>query len=542
MIRPAALTFLFLSVIVGTSSSLTSQVKAQSYQVERLVKPAQFQGLQSIAVDSGGRIFAGSVFGQGIFEVTLKGKVKPVIGAPMGMASDIAFGPDDSMNWTAPFSGKVYSQKNQEPPRLLAEGLNGVESLAFDKKGRLFVNQVTSMGGSLYEVDPKGEKKPRKVMDKITNLKGFAFGSDGLLYGAAGMQLIRIDVDKAELKILAEEFRALNAAIFDLRGTLYLVDTAAAQIIRYDPASGQKSLVTRLKSGLGKLAISPQGNLLVVDMPEDGIIRVDPNSGRANSIVSSKLTIASGLTLAVDDTREMLYVADVYGLQSVDPANGKVNNVLRIGGDVLDYPFNITASGRSLFMSSWLQGSVQRYDRVGKKHLYLVTDLDTPMDAVDIPGKAFVVAEYAPGRVSKISGKNYETKETVVTDLGGPLGMVYEDFSHVLVTEHIAGRITRVSHTENTKAVLVKDLKGPEGIARTQDGLLIIAEVGERRVISVDPKTGKKIVLASSLPIGLPAPPGTPASFITTGVAVSKDGTVYVSADREGAIYRIRKQ
>ena len=58
-----------------------------------------------------------------------------------------------------------------------------------------------------------------------------------------------------------------------------------------------------------------------------------------------------------------------------------------------------------------------------------------------------------------------------------------------------------------TKTVVAKDLKMPEGIALAPDGKLIVAEVGAKRVISIDPPNGAVTEIAGNLPIGLVAAP-----------------------------------
>lgn len=46
--------------------------------------------------------------------------------------------------------------------------------------------------------------------------------------------------------------------------------------------------------------------------------------------------------------------------------------------------------------------------------------------------------------------------------------------------------------------------------------------------------------VADNLSIGLEAGPGLPPPYVPTGVAVDTDGTVYISADRNNAVYKIR--
>lgn len=71
---------------------------------------------------------------------------------------------------------------------------------------------------------------------------------------------------------------------------------------------------------------------------------------------------------------------------------------------------------------------------------------------------------------------------------------------------------------------------------------LIVAEVGAKRIVEIDPQTGKLTEIAGNLPIGLAgAPDGLPTN-IPTGVGVGATGTIYFSSDVENAIYEITKK
>ncbi len=50
--------------------------------------------------------------------------------------------------------------------------------------------------------------------------------------------------------------------------------------------------------------------------------------------------------------------------------------------------------------------------------------------------------------------------------------------------------------------------------------------------------------MAANLPISMPAGPGMPPPYVvmTTGVAVGAVATVYFSADKNNAVYKIRPQ
>ena len=96
--------------------------------------------------------------------------------------------------------------------------------------------------------------------------------------------------------------------------------------------------------------------------------------------------------------------------------------------------------------------------------------------------------------------------------------------------------------TNGEKTVIAKDLKMPEGIALARDGKLIVAEVGAKRIVQIDPKNGNVTEIAGNLPIGLPATPGGLPTNIPTGVGVGASGTIYFSSDIENAIYKVTKK
>ena len=70
------------------------------------------------------------------------------------------------------------------------------------------------------------------------------------------------------------------------------------------------------------------------------------------------------------------------------------------------------------------------------------------------------------------------------------------------------------------------------------NGKIIAAEVGLKRIISIDPESGAVTEIAGGLKIGLPGIPGFLPSNVPTGVGVSSTGAIYVTSDIENAIYK----
>ena len=265
----------------------TAGASAQTYEVTKLVPGSAFHGVHGLGIDKSGRLFAGSVAGAALYEVDRNnGTAKIAVPSPEGMSDDIAFAPDGTMAWTAFLTGDLYSRKGDGPVKKLASGLPGINSLAFRKDGRLYATQVF-LGDALYEIDVEGVKPPRKIMEKMGGLNGFEFGPDDMLYGPLWFkgQVAKVDVDKAELSVVADGFKIPAAVNFDSKGNLWVVDTALGQLVRVDPKTGAKKMVAQLKPSLDNLAIDDKDRIFVSNMADNGIQEVDPETGAAKQVI-----------------------------------------------------------------------------------------------------------------------------------------------------------------------------------------------------------------------------------------------------------------
>ena len=118
------------------------------------------------------------------------------------------------------------------------------------------------------------------------------------------------------------------------------------------------------------------------------------------------------------------------------------------------------------------------------------------------------------------------------------IGLVADSQDNVYLTEAFAGQVPKFE-SNGERTIIAKDLKMPEGIALGPDGMLVVAEVGAKRIIQIDPMKGTVTDIARNLPIGLPAAPGGLPSNIPTGVGVGATGVIYFSSDVENAIYKV---
>ena len=516
--------------------------QAQNYgKPQVVVAPSNFKGVHGLAVDKQGRLLAGSVVGMSITQVDIKtGKGTVLVDAPQGQADDIAIGPKGEMAWTSFLQGVLRIRDNDSAPiRVIAKDLPGINSLAFDQKtGKLYASQVF-LGDALWEIDVTGAAAPRLIAKGVGGLNGFEVGADGWIMGPLWFkgQIVKVNPADGEIKVINSEFKVPAAANYDSKGNIWAVDTKTGGLFKINPADGKRSLVAQLETGLDNLALDKDDNIFVSNMVDNGVQQINPSNGSARQITKGGMSAPGGLKLSEDG--KTLHVAHLFGLRSVDTASGQLTDVARMHGDPIEYPFAVTLSKEHYVLSSWFTGTVQLLNRKDKSTKAMAHGLAAPMDAVEMPDGSVLVLELAAGALTQLSGKDLHDKKQVVTGLQGPTQLIIGKDGAVYITE-MAGRLLRVDPSNWGMSTVAEGLAGPEGLAQAPSGKFIVAEAAKRQLTEVDPANGNKRVIASDLPIGFEAGPGLPPPYLTTGVAVAADGTVYFSADRDNGVYKIK--
>ena len=526
--------------LAGCASPPPSRPAAWSAP-EVLVAPSSFSGVHGLAVDTQGRLLAGSVVGNALWEVNRStGAARVLIGGPEGQADDIAIGPKGELAWTNYLMGMLrYRENDTAPLRVLAQDLPGLNSLDFDRKnGKLYASQVF-LGDALWEIDVAGKAPPRLIKKDMGGFNGFEVGPDGMLYGPLWFkgQVVKINPANGDLTVISSEFKIPAAANLDGKGNLYVVDTATGELSRVDLATGRKTVAARLKTAVDNLAIAPDGTVYVSNMADNSIEAYDPRTGAVRVLTSGKVAVPAGIKVAGNT----LWVADIFACRTVDLTTGAVTDVMRMQASDMEYPFAVGLSDKLVALTSWFTGSVQLLDRTTRKTVAMLHGWKAPYDAIPMADGSLLVAEIATGSITQASGADFKTRKVVAIGLGGPVQMVLGQDGALYVTE-AAGKLTRVNLATGAKTTVAEGLALPEGVAQTPWGSFIVAESAAQRLVEIDPATGSKRVVADKLPIGLRAGPGLPPPYVVTGVAVGGDGSIYLSADLNNAIYRIRPQ
>lgn len=510
---------------------------------EVLVAPSSFAGVHGLAVDGKGRLLAGSVVGYSMWEVDRQsGAAKVMIPAPEGQADDIAVGPKGELAWTNYLMGMLrYRESDTAPIKVLAKDLPGLNSVDFDRRtGKLYASQCF-LADALWEIDVAGVKPPRLIAKDLGTFNGFEVGPDGMLYGPQWFKgtVVKINPENGAVTVINNEFKIPAAANLDGKGNLWVVDAATGELSKVDLASGRKTVMKQLKPALDNLAIAPDGTIYVSNMAGNQIDAYDPASGALRTLTSGKVAVPAGLK--VDGNT--LWVADIFGFREVNLANGDVKDVFRMHAtdSKMEYPFAVGVSTKQFTLASWFTGTVQLIDRTTRQTTGMIHGLKAPYDAIPMQDGSVLYAEIATGSITRASGADYKTTAVVASGLAGPVQMTLGQDGALYVTE-AAGKLTRIDLRDGRKTEVVSGLALPEGVAQTPWGSFIVAETAAARLTEIDPATGAKRTVADRLPIGLAGGPGMPPPYVPTGVAVGADGSVYFSADKNNAVYRIRPQ
>ncbi|MHC4799705.1 MAG: hypothetical protein ACYTF1_23980 [Planctomycetota bacterium] len=536
----AFLIVLLLSIVVVSAQAVDQSIGTTTTKV--LVRGAPIHGANGMAVDAQGRLYIASVIGREILVMHPRtGKILNRLGVESGVVGpdDVAFGPDGSLYWTDILSGEVgrLSPNGDVTKQFVATFVNPI---TFSDDGRLFVAQAF-LGDGLYEVDPELVDPPVLILgtgDPAFHLNAMDFGPDGKLYAPRQQmnQIVRIDVDTAEVEILTDQFQ--GACKFDSKGRLHVgLDDS---VVRFDPSTGVVTTVTTLPTGgLDNIAFDSRDRLYVSNFLNGSIHKILWN-GRARRLSRGGLIAPQGIAVLPDaHAGESIFVADFWTVREYDGRNGRPGLV---GMDFFfDSPFSASADGENLVLTSWFGNTVEVWNpatqEVLEQHLFNV-----PINAIRFQGD-LVVAELGTGSVVKLDAVTGE-RTPLATALFVPTGLASTD-DDLWVADWATGVVWQIvadGEVLVSPAAVAGDLAQPEGLAVDQDGDLLVVESGAGRVSRIELNSGAVTTVADDLALGVPGLAGWPPNWLFNGLAVGERGAIYVTGDIGGVIYRIEER
>ena len=520
---------------------LSSQLAgAGEYSVEPLIATAPLHGANGMEFDADGNLIVGSMMSGSIRRVNVKtGEVESLIGPPEGLADDLAIGPDGTLVWTSMPMGIIHALRPGGRVEQLATDLPLINSINFSRDGRLFAAQVTQNLGTLYEIDMAAEAAPRPIVEGLAGLNGFEIDENDVLYGPLmwGGKIVSIDLESGEVTDVADGLTRPVAVNLDSQGNIYAVDYLSGEVIRIDPTTGAKQVIARSVPPIDNLAISDDDLIYISHACASGVEEIDPATGAIRSVARGSIGLPGGAVLVERNGRETLLVAGLLCQNFVDTETGEVTPMPRRGetswSGTLDY------RDGTVVITSFSFGQVQWLDAASGEPVRTLNGFDKPYDVRILSDGSVLVAEQGTGRVLLIRPPFDGEPEVVAENLQGPVGLLLDGDEGFYVTETDSGSISHFDMLEGDATLIVEGLASPEGLDRLDENHLIVAEVGNRRLVAVNLDSGEIRAIAADLPIGMPSMMGAASSFLPTGVAAGHGGNIYVVSDMQNTVLKL---
>ncbi|MBL8629641.1 MAG: hypothetical protein JNM81_08440 [Rhodospirillaceae bacterium] len=542
-----------LSAILGCLIAVSAPAIATEYKTEVVVPASPMHGVHGLAFGPDGALYAASLTGHSIYRVDLKSdEVTTYVGAPKGTADDLAFGPDGTLTWTAGSFASIFARTPEGRIVTLAKDMPGVNSINYTKDGRLFVTRIFG-GDGLYEIDLNNpENPPRAVAEKIGGLNGFEIAADNSLYGPLFFKgkIVKVNIETGAMTDVATGFMQPSAVNLDSKGRVIALDYVTGELMRLSPDGKSRQLLATVPPPADNLAIAPNDFIYVSSSSFNGITEVNPETGATRRITWGNISAPGTATVIEQDGREQIILADSWGPRIVDPVSGSVTPIPR-GPGVAGATSLAVAGDHYILSNFWPFGTVQIIERATGKLVANLPGFAAPYE-IEPVADGFIVADFGSDRLMHVANDEPHTRKQAAWGLEGPVGLAAAGDGVFYVTEYgkkdkkgqyVNGDLSRVDTKTNERTIIARRLKRPEGVALAADGRLIVAEVGAKRVIAIDP-SGKKPqeTLAEGLNIGLDVGPQVPAPFLPTGLTITKNGAIYVTGDIGNELYRITKK
>lgn len=513
---------------------------AEGWTLKSLTPPSRLFGANGLRTGPDGRIYVAQVSGSQISAVDIATGAVEAISAKGGdiiAPDDLAFDASGNLYATEVMDGRVSVRNRAGQTRVLRDDIPAANGITVHQ-GRLFVGECR-IGGRLLELDLNGGE-PRVLLADVPMPNAMEVGPDGLLYFPVmgTNEIWRIHPDGGAVEKVAGDLGVPDSVKFDARGQIVSTQVHSGQVLRIDPRNGERNVLAQLDPGLDNLTLV--GERLFVSSFTGQITEIG-SKGEISNLLAGGLNGPLDITV---DSRGAIYVAD--GAHLFQLQNGALKSIgMMFSPGFPGYIRGVRAVGDGELVVATAGGQVARYKPAQGESEVLAQGFDQ-LYGIDVGADGrVVVAELGTGRLLSIRGGQ---TEVLAADLRDPVGVALDADGHCFVSEAGGGRVVKVSGAR--VETVIDGLKRPHGVL-VRDGQLYVVDAGAQTLIAVDLKTGQRSVIASDLPVGVPAgvvakplrgfPPFSGPMGPFAGIAAGADGTLYLSADAEGSILALQR-
>ena len=512
---------------------------APGWRIARLLPASGLYGANGMQFGPDGRLYVTQAFGSQITAVNVvTGGLEVIspLGGPIVAPDDVAFDSQGTMYVTEVMSARVCARTPDGKTRIVADNLPGANGITIHQD-RVFVDEFRR-GGRIFELYPHTRRAPRMIADDLRGPNALMVGPDGKLYFPLVPQgeVWRVDVETGAREKVADGLKSPPAVKFDRKGSLIVPQAGTGEVVRIDVQSGTKTVIAKVRPGIDNLAFSPDNRLFLSHFVDGGVAQVATDGSNTERVLVPK-GLVGPWGIACGDAGE-LYLNDGLSLAVLPPTK----EVSRLGG-LLDNSFpgfvrSLAAGAPGELWLTTIAGDVVQFFPDGRPFKMFARKLQEPYGVTPVGGGA-VVAEKGSGKLLQVDAAGQAT--AVAAGFSRPGEVVAASDGTLFVSDMGAGRIARVEKG-GSPMTLVDGLSKPSGLALLRQDVLLVLDRGTKELHAVDLNTKQRQTLASALPVG--DPPGCsrgPMEF-SGGVAVARDGTIYIAGDGEGSVLALRNQ
>ncbi len=505
---------------------------APGWELTRVCPPSVLFGANGMQIGPDGRLYVAQAFGSQITAIDVdSGELETISPQGGSIVGPDDFGFDDAGNLyvTEVMSARVSVRSPSGEVRVLADGMPNANGITV-YQNRIFMDEHRR-GGRLFELYLDG-RTPRLVTDDLFGPNALMMGPDEKLYFPLVPlgEVWRVDPETGIKEKVAEGLQAPPAVKFNPAGELIVPQARTGEIVRIDVQSGAKTVIAQVRPGIDNLVFSADGRLFVSHFIDGGVAEVATDGSS-----SERILIAAGFVgpwgVACDPSGP-LYLGDGLSLATVD-AGGDVS---RLGG-ILDerFPGFIQGIAPGRAGELWIttaRGDVVRYRLRDRSFDVLAKRLQPLYGIAAADPDAAVVAGVESGSLIRVDDTGQTT--TLVTGLSRPSDVLNVGDGTYFVSEMETGRVVSVNAQGQISPVL-DGLQKPKGMGLYLNALLVL-DAGAQALHAIDLSTRQRQVLVTDLPIGASGPMDFPG-----GLAVSPEGTVYITGDLDGSLLALRQ-